>query len=71
MIDEELNKKLDILIKNTSTPKIGRRIWISFMAGTAYSLGVIFTTSFLIYLIIYFLAKSPLYPYIAPYLKIK
>jgi len=70
-MDEELSKKLDILIKNTSTPKFGRRIWISFLAGTSYSLGVIFTTSFLIYLIIYFISKTPIYPLIQPYLKIK
>ncbi len=71
MIDEELNRKLDLLIKNTSTPKLGRRIYLSFMGGMFYSLGVIFTTSFLIYLIIYFISRTPLYPYIAPYLKIK
>jgi len=70
-MDEELSKKLDILIKNTSTHKLGRRIWISFMAGISYSLGVIFTTSFLIYLIVYLLAKSPIYPLIQPYLRIK
>jgi hypothetical protein len=70
-MDEDLNKKLDILIKNTSTPKLGRRIWISFMAGVAYSLGIVFTTSFLIYIIVYLLSKSPIYPLIQPYLKIK
>ena len=70
-MDQDLSNKLDILIKNTSTPKFGRRIYLSFLSGMSYSLGVIFTTSFLVYLIIYFISKTPLYPYIQPYLKLK
>ena len=70
-MEEELNKKLDILIRNTSTPKFGRRIWISFLSGMSYSLGVIFTTSFLIYVIVYLLSKTPLWPQIQPYLRLK
>ena len=70
-MDEELSKKLDILIKNTSIPKLGRRIYLSFMSGMFYTLGVVFTTSFLIYIIIFLLSKSPIYPLLQPYLRIK
>jgi len=70
-MDQELSNKLDILIKNTSTPKLGRRIYLSFMAGMSYSLGVLFATSFLIYIIIFLLSKTPIYPQIQPYLKLK
>jgi len=70
-MDEELSKKIDILIKNTATPKLGRRIYLSFMSGMFYTLGVVFTTSFLIYIIVYLLSKSPIYPLIQPYLRIK
>ena len=70
-MDKDLSDKLDILIKNTSTPKLGRRIYLSFMSGIFYSLGVVFATSFLVGIILYYLIRSPLYPYIQPYLKLK
>lgn len=70
-MDKDLSDKLDILIKNTSPHRGLNKHWQSFSNGLFYALGVFFTTSFLIYLIVYILSKTPIYSYIQPYLKLK
>lgn len=69
MIDEELNKKLDILIKNTRPVSSWKRIWISFSNGLSYALGSLFATAFIAGVAWYLFTSSPLYKLFEPYIQ--